>query len=275
MKKHILIMMACMIVIAGCSANEYETPETAASAEDTAVTETENNTIMLQYRNGYNALCTVMAESKETVDEYSTYLGALLPFETGQLEYDFNDAEYIIALDTKLSYLGSDAYTPAGINSVCWLMKLEKPEETTVYYAVDAESQEGHLLEKLVNDIEIESFRFPEGKIALDQSGSADTVITVNTVLAEQFEGLYGDILNADDRTGIKELEYGYDVIGDGVVRIYGKTFTYMSEKDKKVLYVELIDQLTDNIRFFEIDEDSSYVSRLETLIDDLKQDTD
>ena len=269
------IIAACLIMTAGCSANANDTPETTVIPEDTAsetaVPETENNVLTLSYLDAYNTMRTVTADSKETADQYRAYLSAMASFETAQPENDFSKAESITSADTKLSWIWLEEYAPAEISGTCQLVRLEQTNQETVWFAVEAESEEGQLLETLVDDIRTESFRVPEGMIALNLSGSVEPILTQDTALCEKFDQLYDSILNGSEDSGIKELEDGYDVINDGMIEIYGKTLSYMAEDDKQLSYIELHNTKTKEVRFFEIADDSSSASMLKELIDDLK----
>lgn len=275
MKNYKWILAACLIIAGGCAANAEKTPETTAVPEDTAsetaAPEIENDVITLEYLDGCNTRQTVIAESKETVDEYKSYLTAIAPFETTQPKNDFSKAESITAADSKLSYIWLEEYTPAKISGTCQLIRLEQAHQQTLYYAVDAESEEGHLLECLIGDIQTESFRVPEGKIALSQSGSAESILTVDPALSEKFNQLYEAIINdSAQQSGSQELEHGYDIIGDGVIQTYRGTISYMLLNDKNVYYIELSNPHSGEVRFFEITADSSCASMLKELIDNL-----
>lgn len=270
------ILAVCLIMTAGCTANADDAPETTPVPEDTgsetAVPETENNVITLSYLDSHNAMQTVTADSKETADAYKAYIAALAPFETAQPEHDFTKAENITAADSKLSWLWLEEYTPAEISGTCQLIRLEQKDQQTVWYAVDAETEEGHLLESLIDAIKTESFRIPEGKIALSLNGSIEPIVTSDTALSEKFDQLYESVLNGSEESGVRKLANGYDAIGDGMIQTYGKTLSYLTQSDKKLYYLELNNTLTQETGFFEIADDSSYASALKELIDDLKK---
>lgn len=279
MKNYKWILAVCLIIAGGCASNTKKTSEATTVPEDTGsetdVPKPENNVITLEYLNSYNTRQTVIIESKETVDKYNSYLTAISPFGTAQPENDFSKAESITTVDSKLSYLWLDEYPPAKISGTCQLIRLEQADQQTIYYAVDAESEEGHLLECLIGDIQKESFCVPEGKIALSQSGSAESIMSADPVLNEKFNQLYEAIMNDSEQSEIQELEYGYDIIGDGIIQTYNGTISYMLQSDKNVYYIELSNAHSGEVRFFEIADDSSYASMLKELIDNLKKAVD